>query len=225
MFKTGMTTRMAAGITKIGKSTLNTAFTQLTLLLRNRRPIAQDGAEMTDENLLKYLREMLETGELLLLDGTGTECPRPTKWLDQLMFYDYKHHMHDYQTIVLTSEFGEILAVHGGWPGKIPEWDAAWHSQFIEIVKEAYTKVVTDRGFRASHPENFIAAKGQHSTPQPGDAEITRTRAENERAMSTLKNFKIMERTRLAWMKHHYITNVIAFLATLKQFEQRVAWL
>lgn len=87
----------------------------------------------------------------------------------------------------------------------------------------AKVAIVTDAGFRAARGDlGVICRAGNHKTPRPGDREITRARAENERPHALLKSWRIMDRIRITpVVKIHAITSAVAALVGLQTYGHR----
>ena len=79
-----------------------------------------DGTLLTRDKLKDWVKEMKKKGEYVLIDGTYTLCPKPGKWAAQKLFYDPKHKACTTNVQSLTTATGDLLAVHGGWPGSVP---------------------------------------------------------------------------------------------------------
>ncbi|WP_158550749.1 transposase family protein [Geodermatophilus sp. TF02-6] len=204
--------RAAAAAAHLPRSTLHDAFGPIVAMIAELGICQADGTLLREEDLQQWCAEMAEHGELVLLDGTATRCPRPgASWAAQKPMWDAKHRCHATNTETLTTEHGDLLAVHGGWPGSVPEADQARHSSFIGAVLASEVAIVTDAGFRSARADlHVICRAGNHKTPQPGDREITRARAENERPHALLKSWRIMDRTRITpLVKIHAITSAV----------------
>lgn len=194
----GTTLRRTAARVGVGLGTISRANTELLKMIAGLGIVQPDGTFLTAETLTGWLKEMAVAGEVVLADGCATRCPRPgSSWVGQKVFWDAKHDCHAYNTIVLTTGTGDLLAVHGGWPGAVTESEQLTHAWFAPALIAANVRVVTDRGFRPARKSkiNLTCAAGNHRNPQPGDAEITRARSENERGVSIVKSATIMVRT------------------------------
>lgn len=224
LLRKGFTLASAAALAGVGAGTLAGHYKELLAMISALGVVQADGTWLTVEKLNGWLSEMVDTGEIALVDGTWTRCPKPSKWLAQKPFYDSKHKIHAYNTQVLATGFGDVLAVHGGWPGAVSEPEQLRYSVFADAVKTSGVTVVADRGFRAARADmGVLCARGNHRTPQPGDSEITAARPECERAVSLLKNWKIMERTRLGWAVHHLAAAAVGVLVGLQVYGHRTA--
>ena len=167
---------------------------------------------------------MKTRGELALVEGTHTRCPEPGRsWAAHKPMYDAKNHAHAVNTQTITTQAGDLLAVHGGWPGSIPEADQLRHSVFTPAITTSKVTVVTDAGYRPARSDlGVICRAGNHRTPKPGDQAITAARAENERPNALLKSWRIMNRIRIQPLtKIHTITAAVAALVGLSTYGHR----
>jgi hypothetical protein len=123
--------------------------------------VQADGTWLTVGQLESWLEEMAAAGEVTLVDGTWTRCPRPSNWLSQSLFYDSKHKTHAYNTCLLATQFGDVLAVHGGWPGAVSEAEQLRFSVFAPALKAAGSKPVADRGFRPARADMGVVRCGK----------------------------------------------------------------
>lgn len=224
----GTTFRRAAARAGTSRSLPHQHFAEIVALVADLGVCQADGTLLTPGLLLEWLAEMKAAGEVVLIDGTFTRCPRPGAcWSAQRPFYDSKHHAHTVNTQVLTTGTGDILGVHGGWPGAVPEPDQLRFSWFTPALLSSAVMVVGDRGFRGARKDvGVTCAAGNHRTPKPGDAEITLARAENERPNSLLKSWRVMDRTHLGRVVLlDTVTRAVAALVGLKTYGYRhPAW-
>jgi hypothetical protein len=51
------------------------------------------------------------------MDGLATRVQRPHQWGNQKVLYDAKRHAHTAQGLALSTVWGDLLWVDGGWPG------------------------------------------------------------------------------------------------------------
>jgi uncharacterized membrane protein YsdA (DUF1294 family) len=224
LLRNGLTLAKAAALAGVSEGTLAGHYKELLAMISNLGVVQADGTWLTTEKLEGWLAEMADAGEIALVDGTWTRCPKPSNWLVQKPFYDSKHKIHAYNTQVLSTQCGDVLAVHGGWPGAVPEAEQLRHSVFTPAMLASGVVVVADRGYRPARADmGVLCARGNLRTPQPGDKEVTAARPECERAVSLLKNWKIMERTRLSWAVHHVAAAVVGVLVGLQVYGHRTA--
>lgn len=222
MLRNGLTLAKSAAVAGCSEGTLAGYYKELLGMIAALGVVQADGTWLTSEELTNWLAEMAEAGELVCVDGTWTRCPKPSKWLAQKPFYDSKHKIHAYNTQVLATQHGDVLAVHGGWPGRVTEAEQLRYSDFAQALRDSGVRPVTDRGYRPAREDmRVLCAAGNHRTPQPGDREITAVRPECERAVSLLKNWQIMQRTRLGWATHHLVTAAVAVLVGIQTYGHR----
>lgn len=223
------TFRRAAARVGLGRSTLARAFHELVTLIASLGIAQADGTLLRPDQpgaLRAWLGEMATAGELALVDAVPTRGPRPGRsWAAQKPMYDPKHGYHAFNTQTLTTECGDLLAVHGGWPGAIHEVTQLRHSHFAAPLRESDVAVVTDAGYRPARRDfGVIARAGKFREPAPGDREIARARAENERPHALLKAWRSVERTRIRpCVKVHAMVQAVAVLVGLLTYGQRVA--
>lgn len=212
----------------VGCSTLQRAFHPIVAMIAEIGIAQADGGVIHPDDtaaLRSWLGEMAEHGELALVDAVPTQAPRPGRsWAAQKPMYDSKHGHHAVNTQTLTTQAGDLLAVHGGWPGAIHEVTQLRHSHFAPALASSGVRVVTDAGYRAARTDfAVLARRGKLRQPAPGDREIARARAENERPHNLLKAWRIIERTRIRpCVKIHHITQAVAALVGLRTYGDRI---
>ena len=81
-----------------------------------------DGTFITSlDELSERLGEMAEVGEAVCVDGLATRVQRPSGWANQEVLYDAKRHAHTAQGLSLSTIWGDLLWLDGGWPGSCHE--------------------------------------------------------------------------------------------------------
>jgi hypothetical protein len=50
------------------------------------------------------------------VDGLATRVQRPAGWANQKVLYDAKRHAHTAQGLAVSTVWGDLLWVDGGWP-------------------------------------------------------------------------------------------------------------
>jgi DDE superfamily endonuclease len=81
-----------------------------------------DGTFVTTlDDLRELLAEMATSGEAVCVDGLATRVQRPTGWTNQKVLYDAKRHAHTAQGLAVSTIWGDLLWVDGGWPGSCHE--------------------------------------------------------------------------------------------------------
>ena len=218
------TFRRAAARAGVSATTLNDAFHPMTEMIADLGICQADATMLTEDTLGSWCAEMKAHGEIALVDGTHTRCPKPGRsWAAQKPMYDAKHRVHAVNTQTMTTAAGDLLAVHGGWPGSVPEPDQLRHSTFAGAMTTSKVAVVTDAGYRPARGDlGVICRAGNHKSPKSGDGAITLARAENERPNSLLKAWRIMDRIRIQPLtKIHTIVGAVATLVGLRTYGHR----
>jgi hypothetical protein len=81
-----------------------------------------DGTFVTTlDDLRQRLAEMARCGEAIVVDGLATRVQRPRGWTNQKVLYDAKRHTHTAQGVAVSTIWGDLLWVDGGWPGSCHE--------------------------------------------------------------------------------------------------------
>jgi hypothetical protein len=110
-----------------------------------------DGTFITSlDDLRQWLAEMAASGEAVWVDGLATQVQRPRGWANQKVLYDAKRHSHTAQGLAVSTIWGDLLWVDGGWPGSCHEHDLlelAGLDQALDVIEVAS---LLDRGFRGS---------------------------------------------------------------------------
>jgi hypothetical protein len=76
-----------------------------------------DGTFITTlDDLRHWLSEMAAAGEATVVDGLVTRVQRPCGWANQKVLYDAKRHTHTAQGLAVSTIWGDLLWVDGGWP-------------------------------------------------------------------------------------------------------------
>src|SRR5215211_3230472 len=78
----------------------------------------------------------------------GTRVQRPRGWANQKVLYDAKRHTHTAQGLVLSTIWGDLLWVDGGWPGSCHEQELLLLSGLAGVLDEVEVASLLDRGFR-----------------------------------------------------------------------------
>jgi hypothetical protein len=65
--------------------------------------------------------EMAASGEAVCVDGLATRVQRPQQWANQKVLYDAKRHAHTAQGLSVSTIWGDLLWIDGGWPGSCHE--------------------------------------------------------------------------------------------------------
>ena len=120
----------------------------------------------TLDQLGRWLSEMARAGEAVLVDGLGTRVQRPRGWANQKVLYDAKRHTHTAQGLALSTIWGDLLWVDGGWPGSCHEHELMTLSGLAGALDGVEVASLLDRGFRglAKAREHWHAPVGDRRT-------------------------------------------------------------
>jgi len=118
------------------------------------------------DDLRQWLAEMAASGEAVVVDGLATRVQRPAGWANQKVLYDAKRHAHTAQGVVVSTTWGDLLWVDGGWPGSCHEHELIELSGLGEVLDAAGVASLLDRGFRglAKGREHWHAPVGDRRT-------------------------------------------------------------
>ena len=113
-----------------------------------------------------WLSEMARSGEAVLVDGLGTRVQRPRGWTNQKVLYDAKRHTHTAQGLALSTVWGDLLWVDGGWPGSCHEQELIKLAGLDNALDQVEVASLLDRGFRglAKSREHWHAPVGDRRT-------------------------------------------------------------
>jgi len=126
-----------------------------------------DGSFITSlDQLRQWLAEMAASGEAVLVDGLGTRVQRPRGWGNQKVLYDAKRHTHTAQGLALSTVWGDLLWVDGGWPGSCHEQELIKLAGLDNALDQVEVASLLDRGFRglAKSREHWHAPVGDRRT-------------------------------------------------------------
>jgi DDE superfamily endonuclease len=108
-----------------------------------------DGTFVTTlDDLRKLLEEMAATGEAVVVDGLATRVQRPRGWANQKVLYDAKRHGHTAQGLSVSTIWGDLLWVDGGWPGSRHEHELMKLAGLEGVLDDVEVASLLDRGFR-----------------------------------------------------------------------------
>jgi hypothetical protein len=115
------------------------------------------------------LAEMADVGEAVCVDGLGTRVQRPSSWVNQKVLYDAKRHAHTAQGLAVSTVWGDLLWVDGGWPGSCHEQELVQLTGLDQVLDAAGVASLLDRGFRgmAKLREHWHAPVGDRRTKDP----------------------------------------------------------
>jgi hypothetical protein len=145
----GLSYRRAARMVGISKTEVDDS---LDLLLGELAAVGYcqpDGTFITTlANLREWLGEMAEVGEAVCVDGLTTRVQRPCGWANQKVLYDCKRHAHTAQGLALSTIWGDLLWVDGGWPGSCHEHELLTLAGLDQVLDDVEVASLLDRGFR-----------------------------------------------------------------------------
>jgi len=126
-----------------------------------------DGTFVTTlDDLRALLAEMATSGEAVCVDGLATRVQRPAGWGNQKVLYDAKRHTHTAQGLALSTVWGDLLWVDGGWPGSCHEQELIKLAGLDNALDQVEVASLLDRGFRglAKSREHWHAPVGDRRT-------------------------------------------------------------
>jgi DDE superfamily endonuclease len=130
-----------------------------------------DGAFITTLGELgEWLAEMDRSGEAVCLDGPATRVQRPRGWANQKVVYDAKRHSHTAQGLAVSTIWGDLLWVDGGWPGSCHEHELVELSGLAEVLDGVEVTSLLDRGFRGLAKAREHLAYPGRGPPHQGPA-------------------------------------------------------
>jgi hypothetical protein len=126
-----------------------------------------DGTFVTTlDDLRELLAEMASSGEAVCVDGLATRAQRPAGWGNQKVLYDAKRHTHTAQGLAVSTIWGDLLWVDGGWPGSCHEHELIKLAALDQALDNVEVASLLDRGFRglARAREHWHAPVGDRRT-------------------------------------------------------------
>jgi hypothetical protein len=126
-----------------------------------------DGSFVTTlDDLRELLAEMASSGEAVCVDGLATRVQRPAGWANQKVLYDAKRHTHTAQGLTVSTIWGDLLWVDGGWPGSCHEHELIKLAALDQALDSVEVASLLDRGFRglARAREHWHAPVGDRRT-------------------------------------------------------------
>ena len=163
----GLSYRRAARMVGISKTEVGDSMNLLLPKLATLGYCQPEGTFITSlDDLRQWLAEMAAAGEAVVVDGLATRVQRPAGWANQKVLYDAKRHAHTAQGVVVSTIWGELLWVDGGWPGSCHEHELIELSGLGEVLDAAGVASLLDRGFRglAKGREHWHAPVGDRRT-------------------------------------------------------------
>jgi DDE superfamily endonuclease len=126
-----------------------------------------DGTFITTlDDLREVLVEMAAAGEAVCVDGLATRVQRPGGWANQKVLYDFKRRSHTAQGLAVSTIWGDLLWVDGGWPGSCHEHELLALTGLDHLLDDIKVPSLLDRGFRglAKTREHWHAPVGDRRT-------------------------------------------------------------
>jgi len=163
----GLSYRRAARMVGISKTEVGDS---LDLLLGELGALGfcqPDGTFVTTlDDLRELLAEMAQAGEAVVVDGLATRVQRPHQWANQKVLYDCKRHTHTAQGLAVSTIWGDLLWIDGGWPGSCHEHELLGLAELAGALDEVEVVSLLDRGFRglAKAREHWHAPIGDRRT-------------------------------------------------------------
>jgi len=163
----GLSYRRAGRMVGISKTEVGASMDLLVGKLADLGYCQPDGTfVVTLQDLRERLGEMAEVGEATCVDGLATRVQRPREWANQKVLYDAKRHGHTAQGLVVSTVWGDLLWLDGGWPGSCHEHELLALSGLGKVVEASGVATLLDRGFRglAKPREHWHAPVGDRRT-------------------------------------------------------------
>src|SRR5512132_203523 len=178
----GLSYRRAARMVGICKTEVGDSLDLLLGSLAGLGVCQPDGTFVTDlATLATRLTEMAAAGEAVVVDGLATRVQRPRGWANQKVLYDAKRHTHTAQGLALSTIWGDLLWVDGGWPGSCHEQEVLMLSGLAGVLDDVQVASLLDRGFRG------MAKPRQHWHAPVGDRRTIDRLTEAQRAYNQLQ--------------------------------------
>jgi DDE superfamily endonuclease len=126
----------------------------------------------TLDDLREVLTEMAAAGEAVVVDGLATRAQRPRSRANQNVLYDPKRHAHTAQGLSVSTVWGGLLWLDGGWPGSCHEHELLALAGLEGALDNVEVVSLLDRGFQgmAKDREHWHAPVGDRHAPSTGSA-------------------------------------------------------
>jgi DDE superfamily endonuclease len=163
----GLSYRRAARMVGISKTEVGDSLDLLLGELAALGYCQPDGTLIASlADLRRWLAEMAASAEAVVVDGLATRVQRPRGWANQKVLYDAKRHTHTAQGVAVSTLWGDLLWVDGGWPGCCHEHELIELSGVATALDDAEVPSLLDRGFRglAKGREHWHAPVGDRRT-------------------------------------------------------------
>jgi DDE superfamily endonuclease len=113
-------------------------------------------------------------GEAVCADGLATRVQRPRGWANQKVLDDAKRHAHAARGLAVSTTWGDLLWLDGGWPGSCHEHELIHLAGLEGALDGVEVASLLDRGFRgmAKTRGHWHAPVGdRHTIDRLSDAE------------------------------------------------------
>ena len=163
----GLSYRRAARMVGISKTEVGDSLDLLLPRLATLGYCQPDGSFITSlAELGQWLAEMAAAGEAVVVDGLATRVQRPAGWANQKVLYDAKRHAYTAQGLTVSTTWGDLLWVDGGWPGSCHEHELMKLAGLEGVLDDVEVASLLDRGFRglAKAREHWHAPVGDRRT-------------------------------------------------------------
>jgi DDE superfamily endonuclease len=178
----GLSYRRAGRMVGISKTEVGDSMDLLLGPLADLGFCQPDGTFITTlEELGRWLGEMAQAGEAVCIDGLGTRVQRPRSWANQKLVYDAKRHTHTAQGLAVSTIWGDLLWVDGGWPGSCHERELIQLAGLAGALDDVEVASLLDRGFRG------LAKLRQHWHTPVGDRRTKDRLTQEQRAFNRLQ--------------------------------------
>jgi hypothetical protein len=166
--------------------------------------------------LAPTLAEAMKTAStkaFVILDGTLLPTDRIAA---DRPFYSGKHKKHGMNVQVITDPAGRLLWASPALPGAVHDIKAARTHGIIAALQEAAIMCWADKGYRGAGGTVRVPYWGRWQTLSAGQQAVNRshakTRALVERAMATLKTWRLLRKLRCSTTR---ITSLVQAILTL----------
>jgi len=178
----GLSYRRAGRVVGISKTEVGDSLDLLLGPLADLGFCQPDGTFITGlDELGERLAEMAEVGEAVCVDGLATRVQRPSSWANQKVLYDAKRHSHTAQGLSVSTIWGDLLWVDGGWPGSCHEHELLELAGLEGALDEVEVASLLDRGFRG------MAKPREHWHAPVGDRRTIDRLSDEQRAFNRLQ--------------------------------------
>jgi hypothetical protein len=178
----GLSYRRAARMVGISKTEVGDSLDLLLGPLGSLGFCQPDGTFVTSlDDLRELLVEMAAAGEAVVVDGLATRVQRPRGWANQKLVDDFKRHRHTAQGLAVSTIWGDLLWVDGGWPGSCHEHELMKLAGLEGVLDDVEVASLLDRGFRG------LAKTRQHWHAPVGDRRTIDRLSDAQRAYNRLQ--------------------------------------